>query len=92
MDIYIYFNRLRSSALPLQKLLFSATLTENPEKLEKLNLCEPRLFTSIVKSDTATEAEQQKEHFAGKYTTPHGLQVCISTLYDELMIPTKNGL
>ena len=87
----MYIDRLRSSTLPLQKLLFSATLTENPEKLEKLNLCEPRLFTSLVKSDTATDnsAEQHKEHFAGKYTTPHGLQVCISTLYDVLIIPTK---
>lgn len=32
-----------------QRLLFSATLTQDPEKLEFLKLFEPRLFTSIVK-------------------------------------------
>jgi len=34
--------------LPLQKLLFSATLSQDPEKLEKLNLFEPKLFRSVV--------------------------------------------
>jgi hypothetical protein len=29
-----------------QKLLFSATLSQNPEKLEEMNLFMPRLFTS----------------------------------------------
>ncbi|XP_033847040.1 ATP-dependent RNA helicase DDX51 [Periophthalmus magnuspinnatus] len=32
--------------MPLQKLLFSATLTHNPEKLQQLGLYQPRLFTS----------------------------------------------
>lgn len=32
-----------------QRLLFSATLTQDPEKLKFLNLYEPKLFTSIVK-------------------------------------------
>lgn len=32
-----------------QRLLFSATLTQDPEKLKFLNLFEPRLFTSIIK-------------------------------------------
>uniref|UniRef100_A0A8C4T408 ATP-dependent RNA helicase n=1 Tax=Erpetoichthys calabaricus TaxID=27687 RepID=A0A8C4T408_ERPCA len=32
--------------MPLQKLLFSATLSHNPEKLQKLGLYLPRLFTS----------------------------------------------
>ncbi|XP_077437797.1 ATP-dependent RNA helicase DDX51 [Vanacampus margaritifer] len=31
---------------PLQKLLFSATLTQNPEKLQQLGLHQPRLFSS----------------------------------------------
>ena len=34
--------------LPLQKLLFSATLSQNPEKLQQLSLYEPKLFTSVV--------------------------------------------
>lgn len=33
---------------PPQKLLFSATLSEDPEKLQQLGLFQPRLFTSIV--------------------------------------------
>lgn len=32
--------------MPLQKLLFSATLTMNPEKLQQLGLHQPRLFSS----------------------------------------------
>ena len=32
----------------LQKLLFSATLSQNPEKLQQLNLFLPRLFTAVV--------------------------------------------
>ncbi|KAK1156363.1 hypothetical protein AOXY_G25321 [Acipenser oxyrinchus oxyrinchus] len=32
--------------MPLQKLMFSATLTQNPEKLQQLGLHQPRLFTS----------------------------------------------
>ncbi|KAM4633636.1 ATP-dependent RNA helicase DDX51 isoform 2-T2 [Polymixia lowei] len=33
--------------MPLQKLLFSATLTQNPEKLQQLGLHQPRLFSSV---------------------------------------------
>ncbi|XP_077469789.1 ATP-dependent RNA helicase DDX51 isoform X4 [Stigmatopora argus] len=33
--------------IPLQKLLFSATLTQNPEKLQQLGLHQPRLFSSV---------------------------------------------
>ena len=29
-------------------MLFSATLSQNPEKLQQLNLFQPRLFTSVV--------------------------------------------
>lgn len=63
------------------KLLFSATLSQDPEKLQNLKLFEPKLFTSIVvpfvhgdnsnanASETATNAELRGE-FIGKYTTP----------------------
>ena len=33
--------------LPLQKLLFSATLSQNPEQLQQMSLYEPKLYTSI---------------------------------------------
>ncbi|XP_060554216.1 LOW QUALITY PROTEIN: ATP-dependent RNA helicase DDX51-like, partial [Ruditapes philippinarum] len=36
--------------MPLQKLLYSATLSQNPEKLQMLSLFQPKLFTSVVKT------------------------------------------
>lgn len=33
-----------------QRLLFSATLSTDPEKLNQLNLFQPRLFTSVVEA------------------------------------------
>ncbi|XP_070565553.1 ATP-dependent RNA helicase DDX51-like [Ptychodera flava] len=60
--------------LPLQKLLFSATLSQNPEKLMQLNLFQPRLFTSVVKATNDPDSILKKEgEFVGKYTTPAGL-------------------
>ncbi|XP_056629191.1 ATP-dependent RNA helicase DDX51 [Triplophysa dalaica] len=47
--------------MPLQKLLFSATLTHNPEKLQLLDLHQPRLFSS---TKTSTDmAKQNQESF-----------------------------
>jgi len=34
--------------IPLQKLLFSATLSQDPEQLEQLNLFEPKLYRCLV--------------------------------------------
>jgi len=71
------------------KLLFSATLSQNPETLEKLHLFQPRLFTSIVESKKSlasvesTETMGEKgsestqavsESFIGKFTTPSELK------------------
>jgi ATP-dependent RNA helicase DDX51/DBP6 len=39
------------SSPPPQKLLFSATLTQDPEKLQQLGLFQPKLFTSVVGDD-----------------------------------------
>ena len=36
----------------LRKLLFSATLSQNPEKLEELKLFQPQLFTVLSPKDT----------------------------------------
>ena len=70
---------------PLQKLLFSATLSQNPEKLESLKLFQPKLFTSVVKRDGEEDARDDGEdhslstatlkagQFVGKYTTPTAL-------------------
>lgn len=53
----------------VQKLLFSATLSQDPEKLTRLGLFQPKLFTSVVSSDEAKQAVST-HHFVGKYTTP----------------------
>jgi ATP-dependent RNA helicase DDX51/DBP6 len=42
---------LESTSPPPQKLLFSATLTQDPEKLQQLGLFQPKLFTSVVGDD-----------------------------------------
>ena len=78
----------------LQKLLFSATLSQNPEKLQQLNLFQPKLFTSVVKqvedtksdskdessaAENKTEASSGGGEFVGKYTTPGGLTVSSCT-------------
>uniref|UniRef100_A0A8D2JL16 ATP-dependent RNA helicase n=1 Tax=Varanus komodoensis TaxID=61221 RepID=A0A8D2JL16_VARKO len=55
--------------LPLQKLLFSATLTWNPEKLQQLGLYQPCLFMP-VSSEKQAEVQQEPEK---KYTIPEGL-------------------
>jgi len=69
-----------------QRLLFSATLTQDPEKLKFLKLFSPKLFTSIVKRkntqlstdtvSTVTSAidEPVRGDFVGKYTTPKELK------------------
>lgn len=62
--------------MPLQKLLFSATLTQNPEKLQQLDLHQPRLFSSThCQADGTTPAAQKAE----RYDFPQGL-----TVTDEL--------
>ncbi|XP_050973500.1 ATP-dependent RNA helicase DDX51 [Labeo rohita] len=53
--------------IPLQKLLFSATLTQNPEKLQLLDLHQPRLFSS---THTCTETTTQRQD---TFNFPQGL-------------------
>ncbi|XP_071428415.1 ATP-dependent RNA helicase DDX51 [Pithys albifrons albifrons] len=66
-----------SPQIPLQKLLFSATLTQDPEKLQQLDLFQPRLFTSVYSEKktlgNGTETEQDPNN---KYTLPEGLSQC----------------
>ncbi|XP_053955033.1 probable ATP-dependent RNA helicase Dbp73D isoform X1 [Anastrepha ludens] len=82
----------RSGAQP-HKLLFSATLSQDPEKLQNLRLFQPKLFTSVLfslselqeKFADATNNEEQnpqlnRGEFVGKYTTPAELteRYCIT--------------
>ncbi|KAH8302831.1 hypothetical protein KR044_011040, partial [Drosophila immigrans] len=75
------------------KLLFSATLSQDPEKLQNLRLFQPKLFTTVVtmprlqpKSDNADQTEedvtQSSSQFVGKYTTPAELteQHCLTEM------------
>ncbi|KAM7304291.1 ATP-dependent RNA helicase DDX51 [Ixodes scapularis] len=57
---------------PAQKLLYSATLTQDPEKLQSLMLFQPKLFTAAGK-DGKRDPAVERAAFAGKYTTPQGL-------------------
>lgn len=61
---------------PPQKLLFSATLSQDPEKLQKLSLFQPKLFTSVVENETVKAEgyiQPNTDTFIGKYTTPKEL-------------------
>ncbi|XP_044744549.1 probable ATP-dependent RNA helicase Dbp73D [Coccinella septempunctata] len=60
---------------PPQKLLFSATLSQDPEKLQKIALFKPKLFTSVVegKKDNIESEQKATDSFIGKYTTPNEL-------------------
>ncbi|XP_062041510.1 ATP-dependent RNA helicase DDX51-like isoform X1 [Lepus europaeus] len=58
--------------VPLQKLLFSATLTQDPEKLQRLGLYQPRLFSS-GQAHRDSRDEEECGGVAGKYDFPAGL-------------------
>lgn len=67
---------------PLQKLLFSATLSQNPEQLQQMSLYEPRLYTSIIQPENifasknhleSVKDNPDEDNFVGKYTTPSEL-------------------
>ncbi|KAH8370948.1 hypothetical protein KR093_005607, partial [Drosophila rubida] len=75
------------------KMLFSATLSQDPEKLQNLRLFQPKLFTTVLtmptwqpKLDNAEQTEQDVNHssnqFVGKYTTPAELteQHCLTEM------------
>ncbi|KAK2856613.1 hypothetical protein Q5P01_005348 [Channa striata] len=69
--VYITAASLSPPQMPLQKLLFSATLTQNPEKLQQLGLHQPRLFSSVhSQSDTTLDAPTQKQD---RFDFPQGL-------------------
>ncbi|XP_011181747.2 probable ATP-dependent RNA helicase Dbp73D [Zeugodacus cucurbitae] len=80
------------------KLLFSATLSQDPEKLQNLRLFQPKLFTSVLanlsqvqeKFADATSSEVQKSEelrrgeFIGKYTTPAELSECYCIIENRI--------
>ena len=73
--------------VPLQKLLFSATLSQNPEKLQELSLYEPKLFTSTNIGNLQNQEEEEKHDFVGKFTTPAELTETILKVDNSLQKP-----
>ncbi|XP_011864963.1 PREDICTED: probable ATP-dependent RNA helicase Dbp73D [Vollenhovia emeryi] len=64
-------NMRSSKVIPAQKLLFSATLSQDPEKLNRLGLFQPRLFTTVVTDkDTDVNLDKIAGDFVGRYTSP----------------------
>ncbi|CAH0383704.1 unnamed protein product [Bemisia tabaci] len=55
-----------------QRLLFSATLSQDPEKLQQLGLFQPKLFTAAIDADVGS-SNQDSTVFVGKFTTPKEL-------------------
>lgn len=54
-----------------QKLLFSATIPQNPEKLALLKLYDPKLFTAGVLQDFSAE---EVNNYAGRFALPSTLK------------------
>ncbi|KAL7552128.1 hypothetical protein ACHAWF_015333 [Thalassiosira exigua] len=66
--------------VPLRKMLFSATLTQDPQKLARLGLDNPKHYdanflkrTSDLKKSADTEEKAEGDIRAGRYFVPEGL-------------------
>ena len=73
--------------LPLQKLLFSATLSYDPQRFETLKLYRPKLFAAV--EDAAGDDDVMMRHDAeviGTYVTPDTLKE-VSLLVDPRLKP-----
>jgi len=67
----LIYHFLNSKIIPAQKLLFSATLSQDPEKLNRLGLFQPKLFTTVVTDkDTDINLDKIAGDFVGRYTSP----------------------
>lgn len=73
VHLFLLCDSLSPPQMPLQKLLFSATLTQNPEKLQQLGLHQPRLFSSVHSRSTTNPKSQERFNF------PQGLTVSYKT-------------
>jgi len=86
---YESVKNLMTPAIPLQKLLFSATLSADPEKLDALNLFQPKLVVAANPSsgEGKVDENEKKLAFVGKYTTPVGLKEYMlkCTIEDKLV-------
>lgn len=85
MSFYIVIYNLSSfSPIPAQKLLFSATLSQDPEKLSRLGLFHPILYTTAIVRSRDDDVnldkefvnnEKEEEGDVGRYTSPNELTI-----------------
>ncbi|EDW69360.1 probable ATP-dependent RNA helicase Dbp73D [Drosophila virilis] len=87
-----YQELLNSYGKQPHKLLFSATLSQDPEKLQNLRLFQPKLFTTVLtmpalqlglgNAEQPEQGVEQSSQFIGKYTTPAELteQYCLTEM------------
>lgn len=56
--------------------MFSATLSQDPQKLNQFRLFQPILFTSVIVSgkDTDVNLDEEIGNFVGRYTSPEELK------------------
>jgi ATP-dependent RNA helicase DDX51/DBP6 len=72
--------------LPLQKLLFSATLSYDPQRFETLKLYRPKLFAAVPGSLEADIMMRNDAEVIGTYVTPEALKE-LSVLVDPRLKP-----
>ena len=65
------FHSAISTHCNVQKLLFSATIPQNPEKLALLKLYSPKLFTTAVVQECCTD---EVNNYAGRFALPSTLK------------------
>ena len=65
------FHSVTSTHHSVQKLLFSATIPQNPEKLALLKLHCPKLFTTAVMQECSTD---QVSNYTGRFALPSTLK------------------
>jgi ATP-dependent RNA helicase DDX51/DBP6 len=96
-DLMSLVNDDGSYRLP-QKLLFSATLSQDPEKMSTFNLFQPKLFTTadnkedLIRYQERQREEEQRGQFIGKYTTPAELKEFYTITEYKLKPITLYGL
>ena len=57
-------------------MLFSVTLSQDPEKLSRFRLFQPIFFTSVLvtSKDDNVNLEKEVDNFIGRYTSPEELK------------------
>lgn len=92
-------SKFQQNQLPLQKLLFSATLTQNPEKLSQLSLFKPILFVTQTSNKTeindstettvATNSTEENNTEQERFVLPENLQqkmIVVSSVSDKPLV------